>query len=199
MKVTQSCLTRCDPMDYSPGQKTGVGSLSLLQGIFPTQGSNPGLSHCRWILYQLSHKINLWNCWISNSLLWELRKRTINRKTYAQKYLILISIVFKRFMWWNQLFSQQFYIFFRMRRSQVTQPNSFINIYLFNSYLLAMKSGHYSRYLQCSSGQIHCRSRCPWSWCLSQGATPKLQISYLTGLLTFWSPRCENSHLWIGS
>ena len=40
----------------SPGQNTGVGSHSLLQGIFPTQGSNPGLPHCRWILYQLSHK-----------------------------------------------------------------------------------------------------------------------------------------------
>ena len=38
------------------GQNTGVGSLSLLQGIFPTQGLNPGLLHCRWILYQLSHK-----------------------------------------------------------------------------------------------------------------------------------------------
>ena len=38
------------------GQNTGVGSLSLLQGIFPTQGSNPGLPHCRQILYQLSHK-----------------------------------------------------------------------------------------------------------------------------------------------
>ena len=45
---------------YSPwnslGQNTGVGSLSLLQGIFPTQGSNPGLPHCRRILYQLSHQ-----------------------------------------------------------------------------------------------------------------------------------------------
>ena len=40
----------------SPGQNTGVGSLSLLQRIFPTQGSNPCLPHCRWILYQLSHK-----------------------------------------------------------------------------------------------------------------------------------------------
>ena len=40
----------------SPGQNTGVGSLSLLQGIFPTQGSNPGLPHHRQILYQLSHK-----------------------------------------------------------------------------------------------------------------------------------------------
>ena len=40
----------------SPSQNTGVGSLSLLQGIFPTQGSNLGLPHCRRILYQLSHK-----------------------------------------------------------------------------------------------------------------------------------------------
>ena len=40
----------------SPGQNTGVGSLSLFQGIFPTQSSNPGLPHCRQILYQLSHK-----------------------------------------------------------------------------------------------------------------------------------------------
>ena len=45
---------------YSPwsssGQNTGVGRLSLLQGIFPTQGFNPGLLNCRLILYQLSHK-----------------------------------------------------------------------------------------------------------------------------------------------
>ena len=40
----------------SPGQNTGVASLSLLQLIFPTQGSNSGLLHCRQILYQLSHK-----------------------------------------------------------------------------------------------------------------------------------------------
>ena len=40
----------------SPGQNTGVGSLFLLQGIFSTQGSKPGLPHCRQIIYQLSHK-----------------------------------------------------------------------------------------------------------------------------------------------
>ena len=45
----------CSPWK-SPGQNTGVGSLSLLQGIFPTQGSNPGLLHYRRILYQLSHQ-----------------------------------------------------------------------------------------------------------------------------------------------
>ena len=63
--VTQSCRTLCDPMDYSPsssvrgnspGRNTGVGCHTLLQGIFPTQGSNPGLLHCRWILYCLSHQ-----------------------------------------------------------------------------------------------------------------------------------------------
>ena len=45
----------CSPWN-SPGQNTGVGSLSLLQGIFPTKGLNPGLPHFGWILYQLSHQ-----------------------------------------------------------------------------------------------------------------------------------------------
>ena len=55
MKVTQACPTLRPHGLYSPwnfpGQNTRVGSLSLLQGIFPTQGSNPGLPHCRRILY----------------------------------------------------------------------------------------------------------------------------------------------------
>ena len=45
----------CSPWT-SPGWNTGVGSLSRLHGIFLTQGLNPGLPRCRWILYQLSHK-----------------------------------------------------------------------------------------------------------------------------------------------
>ena len=64
MKVAQLCLTLCDPMDCSPpgclwdftGKNTGrEGCHSLLWGIFPTQGLNPGVSHCRQILYCLSH------------------------------------------------------------------------------------------------------------------------------------------------
>ena len=65
--VTQSCLTLCDPMDCSPpgssvhedspGKNAG-GSHALLQGIFLIQGSNPGLSHCRWLLYHLKRRIN---------------------------------------------------------------------------------------------------------------------------------------------
>ena len=59
VKVAQLCWTLRPHGLYSsgnsPGQNTEVGSLSLLQGVFPTQGSNPGLPHCRWILHQLSH------------------------------------------------------------------------------------------------------------------------------------------------
>ena len=64
--VAQSCPTLSDPMDCSPqgssvhgdspGKNTGVGCHALLQGIFPTQGLNPGLPHCKWILYQLSYQ-----------------------------------------------------------------------------------------------------------------------------------------------
>ena len=63
-KWSESCSVMSDSLQprglyspwTSPGQNTGVGSLSLLQGIFPTQGSNPSLQHCRQILYQLSHR-----------------------------------------------------------------------------------------------------------------------------------------------
>ena len=49
----------------SPGQNMGVGSHSLLQGIFPTQGLNPSLSHCRHILCQLSNKGSpIWHLYI---------------------------------------------------------------------------------------------------------------------------------------
>ena len=62
VKVAQ-CLTLCNPMDYgpwdSPGQNTGVGSLSVLQGIFPSQGLNLSLLPCMWIPYQLSYKGSL--------------------------------------------------------------------------------------------------------------------------------------------
>ena len=68
-KVSQSCSVMSDSLQphglsspwNSPGQNTGVWSLSLLQGIFPTQGSNLGFLHCRQILYSLSHQICMYN------------------------------------------------------------------------------------------------------------------------------------------
>ena len=77
VKVAQLRPTLCDPMDCSlpgssvhgilqesqwrinlNGKNTGVGSCLLLQGLFPTQGLNPGLPHCRQILYHLRHQGN---------------------------------------------------------------------------------------------------------------------------------------------
>ena len=64
--VALLCPTLCDPMDCrlpgssvhgsSPDNNTGIGCCALLKGIFPTHGLNPGLPHCRWILYCLSHQ-----------------------------------------------------------------------------------------------------------------------------------------------
>ena len=66
----QLCLVLCYHIDYnlpgssihvdSPGKSMGVGCHILLQGIFATQGSNPGILHCRQILYYLSHQESLW-------------------------------------------------------------------------------------------------------------------------------------------
>ena len=60
-------LTLCNSNSpwNSPGQNTGVGRCSLLQEVFPTQGSNPDLPHCRWILYQLSHREALIPSWLT--------------------------------------------------------------------------------------------------------------------------------------
>ena len=65
MKVAQLCPTLCNPMDYIVH---GILQARLLEwvafsfsresGIFPIQGSNSGLLHCRWILYQLSIRVN---------------------------------------------------------------------------------------------------------------------------------------------
>ena len=68
LMVAQSCPSLSDPIDYSlpgssvhgdsSGKSTGVCCHSLLQKIFPTQGLNPGLLHCRQILYPLNHQVS---------------------------------------------------------------------------------------------------------------------------------------------
>ena len=88
--VTQSCPTLCDPMDCSlpgssvqgdsPGKNTRVGCHALLQGIFPTQGSNPGLPHCRRLLCHLHHqgspRIQEWVAYPCSRGSSQLRNRT---------------------------------------------------------------------------------------------------------------------------
>ena len=63
----------------SPGQNTGVGNHSLLQGIFPTQGSNSGLPYCRQILYHLSHQGSQGFYWTTREIL----KLNLKKKNHA--------------------------------------------------------------------------------------------------------------------
>ena len=61
--VAQSCMTLCNPWTVACQAPLSMGILLarmgchvLVQGIFPTQGTNPGLLHCRWIIYHLSYQ-----------------------------------------------------------------------------------------------------------------------------------------------
>ena len=76
-----------------PGKpkSTGVGSLSLFQGIFPTQGLNWGFLHCRWILYQLSYQGNP-NWWLTMVLI--CPSLMTNDVKYLFMYLLTICITF---------------------------------------------------------------------------------------------------------
>ena len=95
LKVAQSCLTLCDPIDISPwnssGQNIGVGSLSLLQGISLSQGSNPGLPHRRRILYQLSHKTALFS---HNSGSWKSKIKVLAKLIFGMTSLLGLQTLF---------------------------------------------------------------------------------------------------------
>ena len=95
---------------YSPwnslGQNTGVGSPSLLQGIFPTQGLNTGLPHCRQILYQLSHKESPRTGVTNLSLLqWIFRTQESNwGHLHCRRILYQLSYVLISYYWQNMAF-----------------------------------------------------------------------------------------------
>ena len=81
----------------SPSQNTGVGSLSLLQGIFPTQGLNPGLLYCRQILYQLSHKGSMKDTYCSPQFQKQQNKDFFLRLKRLKKK----KTCFKFFVFWH--------------------------------------------------------------------------------------------------
>ena len=83
----------------SPGQNTGVGCQALLQGIFLTQGSNPGLLHCRQILYCLSHQGSP-NWGKESGLVWGSLMMGSNRESLWPSNL---SIVSKCLFWYIYL------------------------------------------------------------------------------------------------
>ena len=104
--VTQSCPTLCNPMDCrppgspvhgdSPGKNTGVGCYALLQGIFPTQGSNPGLPHCSQIYYRLSHQGSpciYIHTYVTGSICYTFESNTVNQLYFSWKKKRLCNFV----------------------------------------------------------------------------------------------------------
>ena len=95
-KIAQLCLILCNAHGLhsprnTPGQNTGVGSCFLLQGIFPTQRSNPGLPHCRWILHQLSHSLTQKLKFITFSFASLIKKKNYRPRKLNNLYLCLTS------------------------------------------------------------------------------------------------------------
>ena len=102
--VTQSCPTPCDPTDGSPPSSSVHGILqarilewvgySLFQGIFLTQGLNPGLLHCRWILRHLNHQGS--HVYSARSVRWlHGTKRKLDCTSFLTQKSIFIVISFK--------------------------------------------------------------------------------------------------------
>ena len=79
----------------SPGHSTGEGSLSLLQGIFPTQGLKPGFLHCKWILYCLSHQGSLRLLeWVTQEY-WSETTREAPFYFYTDVYFLILKDLYR--------------------------------------------------------------------------------------------------------
>ena len=114
--VTQCCPTLCDSMDCrppgssvqgdSPGMNTGVGCHACLQGLFPIQGSNPGLPHCRRILCHLNYKgsqtVSFW-LFTSAELYVNVIQSSTKSTTYTTiaKMYLLQKTLLASFTWVN--------------------------------------------------------------------------------------------------
>ena len=89
------------PWDF-PGNSTGVDCHFLLQGIFPTQGSNPGLPHRRQTLYCLSHQ----------EYYIVFKNNGINMSIDMKRYLCYIS-------WWKELIKNRISLLFKIRKNNI--------------------------------------------------------------------------------
>ena len=130
----------------SPGQNTGVGNLSLLQGIFPAQGSNPGPLHCRRILCQLSHKgsprILEWVAYpFSRGSSWPRNQTGVS--CIAGRFFTNWAIREARFVKWGQitLITRTLHVASadEIRQRNTRSLNASL-LYIFSVYIPSMKS-----------------------------------------------------------
>ena len=153
----------------SPVQNTGVGSLSLLQGIFPTQGSSPGHPHCRRILYQLSHKgsprILEWVAYLFSSGSSWLRN-------------------------WNRVSSIAGRFFTNLAIREAPSESSFPLYIWYYVDPLSHKVGH---------TQQHSIIKCWMSYVIRSGQVLKLQVSYMMKWPNIHGPHsCYTAYFLLG-
>ena len=95
---------RADSLPAEPPEKfknTGMGSLSLLQGIFPTQESNWGLLHCKWILYQLSNQGSYLLHRVVLKIQWNDTHTNLNSCAIYKKLAIIVIVLSTQNAWQN--------------------------------------------------------------------------------------------------
>ena len=142
----------------SPGKNTGVICHVLHQGIFPTQGSNPGLLHCRWILYQLSYQ--------GSPYFPDILTAYLNRKwnlicwlRYTFFYLHVIRFLFSFFLFLFFILSSLFFL------SPPSFP-SFLLVFLHINDVLYSRWKHVSslpQWLGSSVLDLDCLHVNPWT------------------------------------
>ena len=137
----------------SPGPNTGVGSLSFLQGIFPTQGSNPGPLHCRWILNNLSHqesqRILEWGAYpFSRGSYWP-RKWT-GVPCIAGRFFTnwtIMKALFKRWQWQTPSWVCYYNIFWCVKAASLPMAFSRMGKFLHAYLVLYFSQGHNCQHL----------------------------------------------------
>ena len=147
----------------SPAQSTGVGILFLLQGIFPTQGSNPGLPHCRQILYQLSHKGS------ARILEWVAYTFT-SRSSWPRNWTAVSSIAGKFFTNWTIREAPRFTpnVFWSWTFKSHPPPRPWLKLFsLFHSlresipnWKLRVQHNMFCKLSSCCHGNILCSHNC---------------------------------------
>ena len=136
----------------SPAQNTGVGSRSLLQGIFPSQELNPGLLHCRWILYQLSHQ----ECPLGRKAMtnldrvWKSRNITLPTQVHIVNAMVFPVVMYRCESW-------------TVKKAEHWTIDAF-ELWCWRSWeSLGLQGDPTSQSLRKSVLNIHWKDRC-WSW-----------------------------------
>ena len=125
----------------SPSKNTEVGSPALLQGTFSTQGLNPGLKHCRQILYRLSHQESPFNCTSNYYITSVLYSPSLKAKilTSIKTLAILLSTLSSQYKRWSYMIGRSTGIAWNMEYQEIGYYFTCIQILIHQSISYTLK------------------------------------------------------------